>query len=134
MWANGGRPGKRVLVIDDEPLIRWSLAETLGAAGCDVRQAGDGGSAERMLLQLDDEIDVVLLDYRLPGVVHLQLLSRIRALAPHARIILMTAYGSPEMTREALASGAERVIQKPFDMRTLRMLVEQMRSPEGQER
>jgi DNA-binding NtrC family response regulator len=117
---------KRVLVIDDEPLIRWSLAETLSAAGCDVRQAGDAGSAERMLAQLDDEISVVLLDYRLPDVVHLQLLSRVRALAPHARIILMTAYGSPEMTREALASGASRVIQKPFDMKTVRALVEQM--------
>jgi DNA-binding NtrC family response regulator len=126
MRASGGHPGKCVLVIDDEPLIRWSLAETLGAAGCDVRQAGDGGSAERMLGQLDDTIDVVLLDYRLPDVVHLQLLARIRALAPQARIILMTAYGSPEMTREALASGAERVIQKPFDMKAVRTLVEQM--------
>jgi DNA-binding NtrC family response regulator len=120
--------GQQVLVVDDEPLIRWSLAETLTTAGYRVSEAADGRSAIRILEELDDHIQVVLLDYRLPDSSDLQLLSRVRALAPHAAVILMTAYGSPELAREALAQGALRVVHKPFDMRTARTLVEQAAS------
>ncbi|HEY7789690.1 MAG TPA: response regulator [Vicinamibacterales bacterium] len=116
-------PGRRVLVVDDEWLIRWSLAEALNDAGYAVTQASDGQSAVQVLQE--ETVDVVLLDYRLPDSSDLQLLSRLRSLAPDARVIMMTAYGSPEMTREALALGALRVVHKPFDMQKARALVDQ---------
>lgn len=114
-----------MLVVDDEPLIRWSLTQTLTSAGYLVREAPDGRSALRILEELDDDIDVVLLDYRLPDSADFQLLSRVRSLAPRAAVIMMTAYGSPEMARDAQAHGALRVVHKPFDMQTARTLVAQ---------
>ena len=55
-----------MLIVDDEPLIRWSLAETLTDSGHSVIEAGDGEAAVRMLTDADRPFDVVLLDYRLP--------------------------------------------------------------------
>src|SRR5690242_16424893 len=115
----------RVLIVDDEALIRWSLAETLTAAGHRVIEAGDSRSALEILRKSSEEFDVVLLDYRLPDSFDLQTLTQVRAAAPHSRVIMMTAYGSPEMTRSALSLGAFRVVHKPFDMRSARQMVEQ---------
>jgi CheY-like chemotaxis protein len=56
----------RVLVVDDEPLIRWSLSETLSEGGHLVSEAGDGESALRTLTAGPLPFDVVLLDYHLP--------------------------------------------------------------------
>lgn len=118
-------PPLRVLIVDDEPLIRWSLAETLTEAGHTVAEAGDSRSALEALRSSSDSFDVVLLDYRLPDSFDLQTLAAVRAAAPHSRVIMMTAYGSPEMTRSALSLGAFRVVYKPFDMRSARQMVEQ---------
>jgi len=115
-------PHGRVLIIDDEPLIRWSLAETLGDAGYDVVEAGDGEGAMDAASH-DDEFDVVLLDFRLPDSNDLNLLSRLRALVPGAQIVLMTAFGTPEVTRGALERGAYRVVGKPFEVGEMAALV-----------
>jgi len=86
-------PSLRVLVVDDEPLIRWSLTETLKDAGHTVAEAGN---AESTLLRLTDgHFDVVLLDYRLPDSNDLNLLSAIRRLSPQSAVIMMTAHGTP---------------------------------------
>ena len=116
-------PSLRVLVVDDEPLIRWSLAETLTDSGHAVIEASDGETAVRTLT--DEPVDVVLLDYRLPDSDDLTLLSTVRRLAPRSQVILMTAFGTPEVTSGALALGAYRVVHKPFDMRDLTALVHQ---------
>ena len=72
-------PRLRVLVVDDEPLIRWSLAETLEQSGHAVVEAGDAASAIRTV-SAGDPFDVVLLDYRLPDSNDLNLLATIRKL------------------------------------------------------
>ena len=107
-----------VLVVDDELLIRWSVSETLSAAGYSVVQASDGSSAMAALRSMDD-VDVVLLDHRLPDSDGLVLLGRIRLAAPTAAVVMMTAYSSPDMIRGALALGAQAVMTKPFDMHDL---------------
>jgi two-component system response regulator (stage 0 sporulation protein F) len=112
-----------VLVVDDEPLIRWSLSETLAEAGHRVIEAGDRESAIRALTERSEAPDVVLLDYRLPDSNDLGLLATIRQLAPRTQVILMTAFGTPEVTNGALELGAFRVVGKPFDMRDLAALV-----------
>src|SRR5437762_394428 len=110
-----------ILVVDDEPLIRWSISETLGAAGHQVTEAQDAASA----LKLADasEPDVVLLDFRLPDSDDLDLLARIRQIAPAATVILMTAFGTPDVTAGALELGASRVLNKPFNMHDLEDIV-----------
>jgi DNA-binding NtrC family response regulator len=108
----------RVLVVDDEPLIRWSVSETLGEAGHLVTDAGDRASALRSL-QSGPPPDVVLLDYRLPDSHDLTLLVDVRRLAPSAAVVMMTAFGEEDIAGAAETLGARRVIDKPVDMRDL---------------
>ena len=124
----------RVLVVDDEPLIRWSLAETLLDCGCEVTEAVDGQAALRALADAPTPIDVVVLDYRLPDSNDLQLLSSIRRISPKSQVILMTAFGTPEVVRSAQQLGAYRVVHKPFEMNYLAALVRQAHSSRPQER
>ena len=116
-------PSLRVLIVDDEPLLRWSLAETLGESGHTVVEAGDGESAVRSVSSGNEAFDVVLLDYRLPDSNDLNLLSKIRTLTPKSAVIVMTAFGTPEVTRGALALGAYRVVPKPFEIHDITLLV-----------
>jgi DNA-binding NtrC family response regulator len=111
-----------VLVVDDEPLIRWSISETLGAAGHQVTEAQDAASALKALADAP-EPDVVLLDFRLPDSNDLGLLATIRQIAPAATIIMMTAFGTPDVTAGALELGASRVLNKPFNMHDLEDIV-----------
>jgi DNA-binding NtrC family response regulator len=112
----------RVLVVDDELLIRWSIAEMLTQHGHLVVEATSASSA-REVMGRGEPIDVVLLDYRLPDSDNLRLLADVRARMPDAAVVLMTAYGTPEVARGALQLGAYRVIDKPFDMHDVDALV-----------
>jgi two-component system, NtrC family, response regulator AtoC len=105
----------RVLVVEDELLIRWSIAETLTQAGHEVVQAESAASAVRELSAGTDP-DVVLLDLRLPDSSDLSLLSNVRRLSPRSAVVLMTAFGTPEVTAEAMHLGAAEVMNKPFDI------------------
>lgn len=109
-------PALRVLIVDDEPLLRWSLAATLAECGCEVTERFDGRGVTRLLKDARRAFDVVLLDYRLPDSEDLSLLASIRHLWPQTPVVLMTAFGSPEVARGALDLGAFRVLSKPFDM------------------
>jgi CheY-like chemotaxis protein len=112
----------RVLVVDDEPLIRWSVSESLADAGCDVAQAADAISALRKITTAAPAFDVVVLDLRLPDMDDLSLLATVRQLVPGTRLVLMTAFGTPEMIAEAIRLGAA-VISKPFELDILTRLV-----------
>lgn len=117
-------PALSILVVDDEPLIRWSLSETLADSGHRIVEAGDGHAAVAAVTTTSRPFDVVLLDFRLPDSNDLSLLSRLRGLAPQSRIIMMTAFGTPEMTQGALDLGAYRVVSKPFEIADLASLVQ----------
>jgi len=121
-------PTLQVLVVDDESLIRWSLAEVLADAGCQVEEAGDGASAMSLLAD-GRRFDVVLLDYRLPDSNDLHLLETIRNLSPRSTVIMMTAFGTAEMVEGALRLGAYRVVPKPFDVHDMARLVAEAPRP-----
>jgi DNA-binding NtrC family response regulator len=122
-------PALRVLVVEDELLIRWAIAETLAHAGHVVIEAEDGAAAVRALTDVAEAIDAVVLDFRLPDSNDLGLLATIRRLAPASIVILMTAYGTEELTKGAFELGAYQVIDKPFEMHDLEpMLVRACRS------
>jgi DNA-binding NtrC family response regulator len=112
-----------VLIVDDEALIRWSLAETLGARGYAVTEAGNGRMAVAAIQQAPEPFDVVLLDYRLPDSADLRLLENVRRLAPSSQVIMITAHNSPELAQSAAALGAYRVVSKPFEVESLAALV-----------
>jgi DNA-binding NtrC family response regulator len=109
----------RVLVVEDEALLRWSIAETLARMGHTVIEAEDAESAIRTLNDMPEPADVVLLDYRLPDSNDLQLLATIRRLTPLSVVVMMTAHGTPDLVTGALELGAYGVVDKPFDMHDL---------------
>ena len=113
---------RHVLVVDDEPLIRWSVAESLSELGVDVEQAADAEAALRAVTTASLPFDTVVLDLRLPDMDDLSLLGTLRQLLPGTSLILMTAFGTPEIFAEAMAMGAT-VINKPFELDQLRRLV-----------
>jgi DNA-binding NtrC family response regulator len=113
----------RVLVVEDERLIRWSIAETLIHAGHQVIEADCAAAAVSALTNGTATVDAVLLDYRLPDSNDMTLLSNIRRLSPASAVVMMTAFGTPDMTKDALALGVYKVIDKPFDMDDLTPLL-----------
>ncbi len=113
----------RVLVVEDEALIRWSIVETLAQEGHTVLEAADATSTVEVLAETDTPIDVVLLDFRLPDSNDLQLLKTVRRLHPESAVVMMTAFGAPDITAGAVELGAYRVVDKPFDMQALEPLL-----------
>jgi two-component system response regulator AtoC len=113
----------RVLIVDDEALIRWSLVQTLHDSGHEAIEATDAASAVRTIREAARPFDVALLDLRLPDSQDLGLLAEMRLLAPRTQVILMTAYGTPEIVQDAVDLGAFRVIGKPLEMRDIAGLV-----------
>ena len=120
-----GRAGKfppHVLIVDDEPLIRWSIAETLADAGVDVEQAADAAAALHTVTTTALPFDAVVLDLRLPDMDDLSLLGTLRQLLPDTTLILMTAFGTREIVADAEAMGAS-VLNKPFELDEVKRLV-----------
>lgn len=105
-----------ILVVDDEPLIRWAVREELESAGYAVIEAGSAREAIDALREGAVPVAVALLDVRLPDSDDLSLLRRLRRDLPACRVIVMTAHGSPELLADAMTAGAFGTISKPFDM------------------
>ena len=112
-----------VLVVDDEPLIRWSVTETLADLGLDVEQADTAASALQAITTAALPFDAVVLDLRLPDMKDLSLLATIRQLMPEAPVVLMTAFGTPEVLASAGDLGVSAVLNKPFELSELSRVV-----------
>ena len=96
----------RVLIVEDETLIRWALAESLTAAGHAVLEAPDAATALRIVDEAPEPMDAVVLDLRLPDSSDLSLLAAIRRRTPSSAVVMMTAHGTPEDAAGARALGA----------------------------
>lgn len=114
----------RVLVVEDDALMRWAIAETLREAGCAVVGAADGAAAIRAIADSDRTPQAVVLDVGLPDSEGLDLLATIRRLIPSSHVILITAFGTPELAADARKLGAYDVLNKPFDLHVLQAVVE----------
>jgi DNA-binding NtrC family response regulator len=118
----------RVLVLDDEPLIRWAAASTLSHAGFQVIEAAD---VTRALEIIDTTpVDVALLDVRLPDGDGVDVLKELHRVQPACRCIVMTAFRTPELTDYAAADGLI-VLDKPFGMPDLLGLVDTLMATRG---
>jgi DNA-binding NtrC family response regulator len=118
-----------ILVVDDEPLIRWAIREGLEGAGYAVLEAGTAREALASLAGVTGPIAVVLLDVRLPDSGDLGLLRRLRREVPECQVIVMTAHGTPELLAEARSAGAFDAIVKPFDLSRVVSLVRAADAP-----
>jgi DNA-binding NtrC family response regulator len=113
----------RVLVVEDETLIRWAVAEALTSAGHTVLEAPDAATALQVVADAPQPLDAVLLDLRLPDSSDLSLLATIRRNTPTSAVLMMTAHGTPEDAAAARALGAFEVVEKPFDVQRLEQLI-----------
>ena len=111
-----------ILVVDDEQLIRRSVAKRLNAVGYTVLEAENGRTALDLAA---NGVDLAILDYRLPDLDGLSVLKQIRQTDPDVLVILLTAYASVETAVEAMKLGAYHFMNKPFDLEALAAMVEQ---------
>ncbi len=103
----------RVLVIDDEPAMRYTLEAVLGDSGLDV-VTSDGGAAGLAEFEAHGA-DVVLTDLAMPDVDGMQVLATLRAQDPTVPVLMLTAHGSERVAVAAMKAGAFDYIPKPFD-------------------
>jgi DNA-binding NtrC family response regulator len=113
--------GERVLIVEDEDLMRELLTKILASENYRIFDASSGEEALNLLQ--DQTFDLVLTDLRLKAMNGLQLLSEIRTLDPEMVVIVMTAYASVETAVEAMRKGAYDYITKPFINDEIRVML-----------
>ncbi len=112
----------KILIVDDEPLMRLSMADALEAVGHDVHAAATG--TEGVDLVSKRAFDLVITDLRLPGADGLTVLKVTKETHPQTEVVVITAHGSVETAVGAMKSGAFDYITKPFQMDELLLIVE----------
>ena len=105
-------PAASILVVDDEPLIRDTLAEYLGQEGFAVAACASG--EEALARTRERRFDVALCDVQLPDMDGLQLLERLHRVSPETFVLLITAYATVENAVEAFQRGAHDYLMKPI--------------------
>lgn len=105
----------RVLVVDDEPGVRMTVAANLDLAGLDVVTASTGREAISAAAS-QGPFDLVLTDLRMPQMSGAELIRRLRTVQPGIPMILMTAYAREDLVSELFADGLFTVLSKPFDV------------------
>ena len=117
----------RVLVVDDDPAVLACYGRLLRREGYHVETA-PGGESALARLQSEDPFDVVILDYRMPGMDGVEFLARLRGLGHPPEVVLVSAFATEEVCRSATRMGVRRIIAKPVDVSELRGAVRELLS------
>ncbi len=111
----------KILVVDDEHLIRWSLEQNLKKQGYDVFAAGSGEDALRVYRE--EQPELVLLDIQLPGISGLEVLEKIKEMDEETIVIMVTAHGGLETAVTAMRIGAYDYLNKPFNLDEMAIVI-----------
>ena len=124
MTAENEMPGARILLAEDDEIMRITLGDRLVKNGWRVDEAEDGRKALQFIEK--NKYQVVLSDIRMPGLDGARLLEEIKRLSTDTDVILMTAYGGTEDAVACLKNGAADYILKPFDMDDLTIRIRRL--------
>jgi predicted regulator of Ras-like GTPase activity (Roadblock/LC7/MglB family)/DNA-binding response OmpR family regulator len=123
---------KRVLVVDDEADMLWMLQRNLNKDMPNVEILAAKSGEEALAILSDREINLVISDINMPGMNGLDLLVEINNRYPKTGVIIMTAYPSNTYENQAMLSGSLRFVEKPFDIKDMRKIVEDtLKTEEG---
>jgi DNA-binding NtrC family response regulator len=116
------RPPKKILVVDDEPSVTGSLEMILSAAGYEVLTANSFAGSVAILSR--NSVDLVITDLRLSDSSGIDVIKHVKKNSPETEVILMTGYGSVDITIEAIKAGAYYYLEKPYSPDRLFTLVD----------
>lgn len=116
----------RILIIDDEPLMRISIGDALKDEGYEVSDAASGREGLAIARDGVTPFDIVITDLRLPDIDGLEVLKSLRKSSPEAMVVLITAFGAVETAVEAMKYGAYDYVTKPFAMDELLIMIRRM--------
>ena len=108
---------KKILLVDDDEWIRDSLTLYFDTEGCQMIAVETAEEGIELLKQQD--YDIILLDYKLPGIDGLTFSRKIQEIRPDAIKILITAYKNKKVVSEAMNAGIQDLIDKPFTIKTI---------------
>jgi DNA-binding NtrC family response regulator len=108
---------KKILLVDDDEWIRDSLTLYFDTEGCQIVAVETAEEGMELLKQQD--YDIILLDYKLPGIDGLTFSRKIQEIRPDAIKILITAYKNKKVVSEAMNAGIQDLIDKPFTIKTI---------------
>ena len=114
-----------ILLVDDEEKILKTLGRALRDDGHEVVTAANGKDAQRLLAERS--FDLLIIDFLMPDRTGMDVLRELASSTPESErpaVVMMTAYGTPEVVHDALARGAYCVLTKPFDMHDVEALAQ----------
>ena len=111
----------RILVVDDDRDFTESIGELIELEGHQPILAYNGVEALKIFKQ--NNVDIILMDFRMPGLSGIETLSEIRKLNLSVPVVIMTAYASRELTEDAIKHGAIDVMNKPFNINKLMKVI-----------
>ena len=115
---------RRILVVDDEKNVRFTVAHALRSDGYVVDSAASG--IEGLERASTGNYDLLLVDLRMPGMTGIEMLRELRRRDPRMPAVIITAYGVPQQLVEAAGLGAIDCIHKPFSIKTIRAVVREV--------
>jgi len=116
--------GELVIVIDDEDMVRETMADILAEAGLEVLQAADGPSGIQLFRKHAQEIKLVLLDLSMPRMSGEEVYYKLREIEPSVPVLLISGYSEHEIMDRFVNKGLAGFIQKPY---TIASLLQQIR-------
>jgi DNA-binding NtrC family response regulator len=114
----------RIMVIDDEPLMRVTIQDALIAEGYEVVTAETGRKG--IDLFRDNQTDILITDLKLPDMDGIQILKEVKTFRPETQVLLITAYGSIDSAVTAMKEGAGDYLTKPFSMDELLLIIKRI--------
>jgi DNA-binding NtrC family response regulator len=117
--------GKSILVIDDDAAMLRALNKVLSREGAKVMNASWAGEAMEHLASKWERFDLIITDLRMPILGGQTILGAVTTALPKVPVIIMTAFGTPELKAECLNRGAAAFLEKPLDTKQLLGAIEQ---------